>query len=217
MKGVSRMFKNITIINISEHNSYDNLRCLLPAACSSGHNAPLLSTFTRSTGGDLLTQAGMGPLLGQALWACLTRTYGYDATLDCYVTDGAAVVQWIGPLEKLKVGVPALFFQALCDPSVIARRKVGRCSGEGRGGGKQQSRWISSSCTLGYVMVSSCDGTRLFTPLSQSSPAGVTQTSRRPTSLRRTPTHTRVAASWLRFPSQHGLATTMFERQCCLG
>ena len=67
-------------------------------------HAPLLSQLARDTHGLLLVHRGFGPCLGPSLKAGLGRCFGTSAVLDCYVSDGLRLVQWLGHVEVLQVG-----------------------------------------------------------------------------------------------------------------
>lgn len=80
------------------------LLCRRAAATSGGFNAPLLGTLAHGSGGEVAIHLGFGPLLGQALGASLGRRIGAAGTLDCFCSEGLRLVQWIGPVDVLKVG-----------------------------------------------------------------------------------------------------------------
>ena len=65
-------------------------------------NAPLLSMLARDTKGLLMVHHAFGLALGPSLKANWGRCFGSSAVLDCFVSDGLRLVQWLGPVEVLQ-------------------------------------------------------------------------------------------------------------------
>lgn len=66
-------------------------------------HAPMLTTLARDTRGLVLLHRGFGPCLAASLKSSLSRCFGTSAVLDCYVSDGLRLAQWLGPVEALQV------------------------------------------------------------------------------------------------------------------
>ncbi|GAX77710.1 hypothetical protein CEUSTIGMA_g5153.t1 [Chlamydomonas eustigma] len=69
-------------------------------------NAPLLSMLSRDTQGSLMLHRGFGPTFGAGLRSCFSRCFGSSAVLDCFVSDGLQLVQWLGPVNVLQSPEP---------------------------------------------------------------------------------------------------------------
>mmetsp|Transcript_13367 Transcript_13367/g.28590 ORF Transcript_13367/g.28590 Transcript_13367/m.28590 type:complete len:895 (+) Transcript_13367:99-2783(+) len=89
-------------------------------------NVPLLALLAHESGGELVSQRGFGPLFPAALKAVLSRRFGTYGIIDCFVSEGARLVQWMGPVEVLD---PA----TLVDPAL---------------NGVQDRRLSSSACSI---------------------------------------------------------------------
>ena len=64
---------------------------------------PVLGLLAHDSGGELTAHECFGPLFSNSLQAALTRRFGLRGMLDCYVSDGVRLVQWMGPVDVLQV------------------------------------------------------------------------------------------------------------------
>ena len=58
--------------------------------------------LARDTKGLILVHQAFGLSLGPALKANFSRCFGSSAVLDCFVSDGLRLVQWLGPVDVLQ-------------------------------------------------------------------------------------------------------------------
>lgn len=82
---------------------HDSLRTTPRTGAGPAVNVPLLSVLTHGSGGELACHQDFGPLFALNLGVALRRRFGDNALLDCYVSDGARLLQWMGPVDVLQV------------------------------------------------------------------------------------------------------------------
>ena len=67
-------------------------------------NVSVLGLLAHESGGELSAHDCFGPLFAPCLRAALSRRFGLRGMLDCYVSDGVRLLQWMGPVDVLQVG-----------------------------------------------------------------------------------------------------------------
>eukprot|EP00798_Chlamydomonas_sp_ICE-L_P014314 gene14314-20298_t len=65
-------------------------------------NIPVLGQLAHESGGELVAHECFGQLFGVNLQTALTRKFGVRGMLDCYVSDGVRLVQWMGSVDVLQ-------------------------------------------------------------------------------------------------------------------